>query len=95
MPLCRCRAVTGIIRRHRKSIGSRWRKLRPGQQALLVLAYLRKRETYAELAAGFGGATTTAWRYVEETVTLLAARASKPRNWASDGMKERASARGG
>ena len=34
--------VSGIIRRHRKSIGSRWRKLNPGQQALLVLAYLRK-----------------------------------------------------
>ena len=34
--------VAGIIRRHRLSIGSRWRKLAPGQQALLVLAYLRK-----------------------------------------------------
>ena len=27
--------------RPRKSAGSRWRKLNPGQQALLVLAYLR------------------------------------------------------
>jgi hypothetical protein len=43
----------GIIRRHRKSIGSRWRKLNPGQQALPVLACLRKGETFAELAAGF------------------------------------------
>lgn len=34
--------VAGIIRRHRASIGSLWRKLNPGQQALLVLAYLRK-----------------------------------------------------
>jgi hypothetical protein len=33
--------VTGIIRR-RVQIGSPWRKLAPGQQALLVLAYLRK-----------------------------------------------------
>jgi hypothetical protein len=62
--------VTGIIRRHRKAIGSRWRKLNPGQQALLVLAYLRKGETFAELAAGFGVGTATAWRYVEETVAL-------------------------
>ena len=57
--------TAGIIRRHRKSIGSLWRKLNPGQQALLVLAYLRKGETFAELAAGFGVGTTTAWRYVE------------------------------
>jgi hypothetical protein len=33
--------VAGIIRRHRASIGSLWRKLNPGQQALLVLAHLR------------------------------------------------------
>jgi hypothetical protein len=34
--------AAGIIRRHRKAIGSCWRKLNPGRQALLVLAYLRK-----------------------------------------------------
>jgi hypothetical protein len=71
--------VSGIVRRHRKAAGSRWRKLNPGQQALLVLAYLRKGETFAELAAGFGVGTTTAWRYVNETVELLAARAPKLR----------------
>jgi hypothetical protein len=69
--------AAGIIRRHRKSIGSLWRKLNPGQQALLVLAYLRKGETFAELAAGLGVGTTTAWRYVNEMVELLAARAPK------------------
>jgi Helix-turn-helix of DDE superfamily endonuclease len=57
-----------IIRRHRRQIGSPWRKLNSGQQALLVLAYLRKGETFAELAAGFGVDTATAWRYVTETV---------------------------
>jgi hypothetical protein len=67
--------VAGIIRRHRAAIGSLWRKLDPGQQALLVLAYLRKGETFAGLAAGFGVGTATAWRYVTETVALLAARA--------------------
>jgi len=66
--------TAGIIRRHRQQIGSPWRKLNPGQQALLVLAYLRKGETFAELAAGFGIGTATAWRYVSETVALLAAR---------------------
>ncbi len=71
--------VSGLIRRHRKSIGSCWRKLNPGQQALLVLAHLRKGETYAELAAGFAVGTATAWRYVTETVDLLAARAPKLR----------------
>ena len=44
-------------------------------QALLVLVYLRKGETFAEIAAGFGVGTSTAWRYVNETVALLAARA--------------------
>jgi len=71
--------VSGIIRRHRNSIGSCWRKLNPGQQALLVLVHLRKGETFAELAAGFAVGTTTAWRYVGETVALLAARAPKLR----------------
>ena len=54
--------TAGVIRRHRRQIGSPWRKLNPGQEALLVLAYLRKGETYAELAAGFGVGTAIAWR---------------------------------
>src|SRR5271154_5500003 len=71
--------VAGTIRRHRAAIGSPWRKLGCGQQALLVLVHLRKGETFAELAAGFGVGTTTAWRYVTETVALLAARSPKLR----------------
>jgi hypothetical protein len=39
--------VAGIIRRHRAAIGSAWRKLNPGRQALLVLVYLRKGETFS------------------------------------------------
>jgi hypothetical protein len=69
--------TAGVIRRYRRQIGSAWRKLNPGQQALLVLAYLRKGETFADLAAGFGVGTATAWRYVTETVGLLAARSAK------------------
>ncbi len=69
--------TAGVIRRQRRQIGSPWRKLSPGRQALLVLAYLCKGETFAELAAGFGSGTATAWRYVSETVALLAARSPK------------------
>src|SRR6478609_3675158 len=71
--------AAGVIRRHRRVISSRWRRLNPGQQALLVLAYLRKGETFADLAAGFAVSTATAWRYVNEAVTLLSARAPKLR----------------
>ena len=79
--------VAGIIRRHRISIGSCRRKLNPGQQALLVLAYLRNGETFAELAAGFGVGTTTAWRYTRETVALLAAWAPGLLTWRlADGL---------
>ena len=79
--------TAGIIRRHRTQIGSPWRKLGPCRQALLVLAYLRKGETFAELAAGFGVGTATAWRYVTETVALLAARSPKLRQALRDARK--------
>jgi hypothetical protein len=44
-----------------------------------VLACLRKGETFADLAAGFGVGVATAWRYVNQTVSLLAARAPRLR----------------
>jgi hypothetical protein len=71
--------VSGLVRAHRREIGSPWRALDPGQQALLVLVYLRKGEPFAEVGAGFGVSTTTCWRYVNETVELLAVRAPKLR----------------
>ena len=76
--------TAGVVRRHLKAVGSQWRKLNPGQEALLVLAYLRKGETFDELAAGFGIGRTTAWRYVNEVVELLAARAPKLRQAVRD-----------
>ena len=79
--------VAGVIRRHRKKIGSCWRKLSPGRRALLVLAYLRKGDTFAELAAGSGIGTATAWRYVTETVALLAARSPKLRTALRDAKR--------
>jgi len=80
--------VPGNVLRHRKAIGSLWRKLDPGRQALLVLAYLRKGETFADLAAGFEVGTTTGWRYVTEVVDLLAARAPKLRQAARDAKRD-------
>jgi hypothetical protein len=84
--------TAGIIRRHRRATGSAWRKLSPGQQALPVLAYLRKGETFAEPAAGSGVSTATAWRYVSKTVALLAARAPKLRTAVRDAKKAAAPA---
>ncbi|MBB2747096.1 UNVERIFIED_ORG: hypothetical protein FHR35_006975 [Microbispora rosea subsp. rosea] len=67
--------LSELIRARRADRRSRWRRLKPGQQALLVLAHLRNGDTYARLAAGFAIGTTTAWRYVRESVDLLAALA--------------------
>lgn len=79
MPRCRCHirrcpTCPASFRRHRRAIGSPWRRLNPGRQALLVLVHLRKGETLAEAAAGFGVGATTAWRYIREAITLLARR---------------------
>ncbi|GAB7051524.1 transposase family protein [Catenuloplanes indicus] len=67
--------LTGHIRRHRHQQRSRWRRLTPRDQALLALAHLRNGDTYTRLAAGFGIGVTTAWRYVQEAIALLAAAA--------------------
>jgi hypothetical protein len=69
-----------LIRTHRRDIGSRWRVLDPGQQALLVLVYLRKGEPFAEVGAGSG---------VDHDMLALCQRnrrtASPPRTEAADG----------
>ena len=63
------------LRAHRNLPRSRWRKLTAGRQALLVVAYLRKGETYADLACGFRIGTSTVYRYIREALDLLAAMA--------------------
>lgn len=60
---------------HRRDIGSRWRRLTAGRQALLVLAPLRCGDTYAQLSAGFGIGIATVYRYAQEAIDVLAARA--------------------
>ncbi|SEG78955.1 Helix-turn-helix of DDE superfamily endonuclease [Thermomonospora echinospora] len=62
--------VADLIRGHRRRIGSRWRVLPPGRQALLV--HLRRNETFSALAAAFGVGLATAHRYVTEVIGLLA-----------------------
>ncbi len=69
------RFLTARIRERRRAIGSRWRRLTAGRQALLTLAHLRNGHPYAQLAAGFGIGTATAYRYIAEAVDLLAALA--------------------
>ncbi len=62
--------------RHRRTIlRTRWRRLPAGRQALLVVAHLRKGETYADLAHGFAVGTTTVYRYLREGLDVLAALA--------------------
>jgi DDE superfamily endonuclease/Helix-turn-helix of DDE superfamily endonuclease len=67
--------LSDVLRGHRRDRATRWRKLSAGRQALLVIAYLRKGETYAELACGFTIGTSTVYRYVREALRLLAAMA--------------------
>ena len=64
------------LRTHRAARGTRWRRLDPGQQALLVLAHLRNGDTYTRLAAGFGIGVATVYRYIREAIELLAATAT-------------------
>jgi hypothetical protein len=81
--------VARLVRTHRREIGTPWRSLDPAQQALLVLVHLRKGEPFAEVGAGFGVSTTTCWRYVQETVELLAQRAPKLRQALREARRER------
>ncbi|AWE48322.1 transposase family protein [Streptomyces nigra] len=69
------RFLTARLRERRRAIGSRWRRLSAGRQALLTLAHRRNGHPYSQLAAGFGIGTTTAYRCITEAVDLLAALA--------------------
>ncbi|MFD4578003.1 IS5 family transposase [Streptomyces sp. NPDC058479] len=64
--------VAWLLHEHRLARNTRWRKLGCFQQALLTLVHLRKNETFSQLGAGFGISQATAWRYVDETLDVLA-----------------------
>jgi hypothetical protein len=67
--------LSNQLRAHRAARGTRWRRLEPGRQALLVLAHLRNGDTYTRLAAGFSIGVATVYRYIREALDLLAATA--------------------
>jgi hypothetical protein len=69
------RFLSAKLHRRRQELGTRWRRLSAGRQSLLTLAHLRNGHPYAQLAAGFGIGTTTAYRYIIEAVEVLAALA--------------------
>ncbi|MFE0012853.1 transposase family protein, partial [Streptomyces erythrochromogenes] len=69
------RHLTGQLAVRQRKIGTRWRRLPVGRQALLALAHLRCGDTYAQLAAGFGIGVATVYRYIREAIEVLAARA--------------------
>jgi hypothetical protein len=48
------------LQQRRTMVRTKRRRLEPGRQALLVVAHLRRGETYADLARGFAAGTTTA-----------------------------------
>jgi Helix-turn-helix of DDE superfamily endonuclease len=67
--------LTDALRHRRSTVGTRWRRLSVGEQAMLVVAHLRKGETYAELGAGYGIGTTTVFRYIHEAIEVRASLA--------------------
>ena len=70
--------LTDALRQRRTQRGTRWRRLAVGQQALLVLAHLRKGETYTDLAIGFGIGTITVFRDICEALGVLTDLAPTP-----------------
>jgi hypothetical protein len=67
--------LSAALRQRRTQRGTRWRRLPAGEQALLVVAHLRKGEACTDLAVGFGIGTTTAFRYIREALDVLATMA--------------------
>lgn len=69
--------VAGLIRGRRKQLGTRWRKVTPGTQAIVVLAVLRHDQRLADMAGGNNVSASTVRRWVLEVLGLLAARAPR------------------
>ncbi|MFE9404918.1 transposase family protein [Streptomyces sp. NPDC006530] len=69
--------VAGLIRQHRNRLGTRWRKLDAGSQAIVVLAVLRHDQRLADMAGGNAVSAPTVRRWATEVINLLSARAPR------------------
>jgi hypothetical protein len=69
--------VSRLLAEHRREIGTRdgTRALTCWKQAVFALAWFRDRPDIRRLGAGFGISQATAYRYKDEAVAVLAARA--------------------
>lgn len=69
--------VSGLLGEHRKEIGTRngTRALTCWQQAVFILAWFRDKPDIRRLGQGFGISQATAYRYKDEGVEVLAAKA--------------------
>jgi DDE superfamily endonuclease len=69
--------VSGLLAARRRGIGTRkcTRKLGCYRQALFALAWFRDKGDIPRLGAGFGLAPSTAYRYLDEAIGVVAARA--------------------
>lgn len=67
--------LSAQLHARRREVGTRWRRLPTGRQALLALAHLRCGDAYAQLAAGFRIGIATVYRYIREVIDVLAALA--------------------
>ena len=70
------RFVAGLLRTHRRAVGTRkgTRALTCHSQALFALVWFRKREDVALIGTGFGISAATAYRYRNEVIDVLAAQ---------------------
>ncbi len=69
--------VSGLLAARRREIGTRKgaRKLGCYRQAIFGLAWFRDKGSIPRLGAGFGLSQATSYRYIDEVVEVLAARA--------------------
>jgi hypothetical protein len=72
--------VSGLLAGHRRQIGTRrgTRRLGCYRQAVFGLAWFRDKGDIRRLGAGFGLPQSTAYRYLDEVIEVLAARAPGP-----------------
>ena len=80
--------LTRLLQERRREIGTRrgTRALSCWRQAVFALAWFRDRPDIARLGRGFGISQATAYRYLDEAVDVLAARAPRcARRWRRPG----------